>query len=192
MVHGEGRDGKVSQHDGNARLKWAEVAPLGQVAMDAVGAVLPALRAGIDRQRTGLVGRPLRSRHIDSQSSWAKWSKCGWVSKTSWTTWTPWVCSNSNSDGTTPMPQSISVCRTTWPSCRWTSEYETLACRYGLTARPSLARGLSRPNSKPKAAWMPLTRRRSSVMAPTPPGTSAVPRGTSPDRSCTARGCRQG
>ena len=32
-------------------------------------------------------------------------------------------------DGTTPMPQSMSVFRTTWPSLRCTSEYETLACR---------------------------------------------------------------
>ena len=35
MIDGKGRDGEVSQHDRNARLKRAEIAPLGQVAMDA-------------------------------------------------------------------------------------------------------------------------------------------------------------
>ena len=38
----------------------------------------------------------------------------------------------------------------------------------GITARPSSARGLSKPNSMPNAGWMPLTRRRSSVMVSTP------------------------
>lgn len=56
VVHGEGRDGEVPQQDGDARLNLPEVAPLGQIAVDAVGAVLPALRAGVDRQRPGLIG----------------------------------------------------------------------------------------------------------------------------------------
>ena len=55
MVHGEGRDGEIPQHDGDARREGTEVAPLGQITMNTVRAIFPALGVGVDRQRPRLV-----------------------------------------------------------------------------------------------------------------------------------------
>jgi len=55
VIHGQRRDRRVPQHEGRARRNWPEVAPLGQVAVDARRAVGPAFGRGVDHQRPGLV-----------------------------------------------------------------------------------------------------------------------------------------
>ncbi len=129
MVHGEGRDGKVSQRYGHARLQRAEVAPLGQVAMDAVGAVFPALLAGIDRQRPGLVRPAVAQQAHRKPVELGEMVEVGMGEQDLVDDMDAVAVLELQQRRHTPMPQSISVCRTTWPSCRWTSEYETLACR---------------------------------------------------------------